>query len=134
MDAMIGLDTNVLVRYVAQDDPIQSPRATTLIESLSQDAPGFISLVVLAETIWVIQDAYRATKPEIITVLEKLIRIGTLVLENHEVVMQALRTYVASNADFADCLIARLARHAGCEQVFTFDIKAAKVAGMRLLA
>jgi len=131
---MIALDTNVLVRYVAQDDPAQSPKATALIESLSEDSPGFISLVVLAEMVWVVQGAYQASKAEIVAVLEKLLRINALVLENSDAVMQALRLYIASKSDFADCLIARSARQAGCERVFTFDTKAAKTAGMTLLA
>lgn len=50
---MIGLDTNVLVRYLAQDDPTQSPRATEIIEQeISKEKPGYISSVVLVETVW----------------------------------------------------------------------------------
>jgi len=131
---MIGLDTNVLVRYVAQDDPVQSPKATRLIESLSEDEPGFISLVALIELVWVIQGAYRASKDATITVLEKLLRISVLVVEDAATVARAVRAYAASRADFADCLLERAAHQAGCVEVLTFDAKAAKTAGMTLIS
>jgi len=131
---MIGLDTNVLVRYVAQDDPVQSPKATRLIESLSEDEPGFISLVALIELVWVIQGAYRASKGATITVLEKLLRISVLVVEDAATVARAVRAYAASSADFADCLLERAAHQAGCVKVLTFDAKAAKTAGMTLIS
>jgi len=131
---MIGLDTNVLVRYLVQDDPVQSPKATALVESLTQQLPGFVTLVALVELVWVIQGAYRASKAETVAVLEKLLRVDVFMLEHSDLVAKALRMYMDANADFADCLIERAALHAGCTQVVTFDSKAAKTAGMRLLA
>ena len=130
---MIGLDTNVLVRYVAQDDPKQSPRANALIESLTEDNPGFITLVALVEFVWVIQGCYSTTKEETIAVLDRLVRIKTLYIENTEVVLQAVRLYAHTNADFADCLISRSGSHARCSATLTFDSKAAKTAGMQLI-
>ncbi len=102
---MIGLDTNVLVRYIAQDDPIQSSKATELIEQLSDAEPGFISLVSIVELVWVMQGRYSATKEETIAVLDKLLRICTLLIENADIVLNAVRIYARSDADFADCLI-----------------------------
>ncbi|WP_442781518.1 PIN domain-containing protein [Collimonas fungivorans] len=130
---MIGLDTNILVRYVAQDDPKQSPKATALIESLSDADPGFIGLVALVELVWVMQGCYQATKDEIVAVLEKLLRVRTFKIENAEIVLRALHVYARSNADFADCLLERSANNAGCLHTATFDSKAAKSAGMRLV-
>lgn len=128
---MIGLDTNVLVRYVSQDDPVQSQKATDLIESLTAGEPGFIVMVSVVELVWVLQSCYQATKSEIVDVLETLLRTKELVVERAEVVWQALRRFSDSKADFADCLIERCAHAAECEYTVTFDSKAAKTAGMR---
>ena len=130
---MIGLDTNVLVRYLAQDDPKQSPRATSLINALTNDDPGFIPLVVLIELVWVMQGCYGATKPEVVVILETLLRTEGLIVENAEIALKALHVFIASKADFPDCIIERSANKAGCESVFTFDKNAAKTAGMRLV-
>lgn len=131
---MIGLDTNVLVRYVAQDDPVQSAKATDLVESLSVAAPGFIAMVSVVELVWVLQSCYVSSKEEIAQVIETLLRTKELTVEHADIVWQALRRFNIANADFADCLIERCAHEAGCEYVMTFDYKAAKTAGMRQLA
>jgi predicted nucleic-acid-binding protein len=130
---MIGLDTNVVVRYIVQDDPLQSPQATRLIESLSAESPGFITMVSVIELVWVLQGCYRATRAELVEVLETLLRTRELVVERAEAVLRALRVFAHSNADFADCLIERCARDAGCDDVMTFDRDAAKTAGMRVI-
>ena len=130
---MIGLDTNILVRFIAQDHHAQTAAATRLIDSLSPDVPGYLSLVVLAELIWVLQFSYRFDKPEIEKVIERLVRSKELVLEKKETVSQALTRFRVNRADFADCLIEGCGRGAGCEYVLTFD-KHAAAAGMKLLA
>lgn len=130
---MIGLDTNVLVRYVAQDDQAQSSKATALIESLTSNSPGFIAMVSVVEMVWVLQSCYQSTKLEIVAVLETILSTKELVVERAEVVWQALRRFSDSKADFADCLIERCANAAECEYTVTFDSKAAKTAGMRHL-
>lgn len=79
---MIGLDTNVLVRYVAQDDPKQSPKATRLIESLTVDAPGYVSVVSVVELVWVLTSCYASTKGEICEVLQTLLRTKEIVVAN----------------------------------------------------
>lgn len=130
---MIGLDTNVLVRYIAQDELQQSATATELMETMTAERPGFIALVSVVELVWVFQSCYRATKGEIIHILETMLRTRELVVESADVVWQALRCYTESTADFADCLIERSANAAECEYTVTFDSKAAKTAGMRYL-
>jgi len=130
---MIGLDTNVLVRYIAQDDPKQSARATAVINTLSNEEPGFITLVSLVELVWVMQGCYNATKPEIAAILEMLLRTQELVVENAETAIKALNIFAGSKADFSDCLIERSANKAGCEYTVTFDGNAAKTSGMRLV-
>ncbi len=130
---MIGLDTNVLVRYLAQDDPAQAAKATALIESLSVASPGYITLVSVVELVWVLQSCYQSDKSDIVVTLETLLRTRELKVERAEIVWQALRRYAEAKADFADCLIERSAHAADCEYVVTFDSKAAKIAGMRKL-
>lgn len=130
---MIGLDTNVLVRYLAQDDAIQSPKSTLLIESLSVEKPGFVPLIVIVELVWVLSSAYGSTREEIIEVLHNLLRTRELRIEQAETIAAALRIYQRSKADFADCLIERTALRAGCKAVMTFDKIAAKSCEMLLI-
>lgn len=128
---MIGLDTNVLVRYFAQDDAKQSAKASILIESLSHTQPGYLSHIVLIELVWVLQSCYAASRDVIAGTLDRLLRTQGLVVQEADLVWQALRSY-RQGGDFSDCLIARVALAAGCETVYTFDRGALKV-GMRLL-
>lgn len=130
---MIGLDTNVLVRYLTQDDAAQSVAAVKVVDSLTSESPGFLSLVVVAELVWVLQFSYRFKKQEIEHVVDRLLRSSELVIERAEVVAQALRRYRSSRANFADCLIERCSHAAECQYVLTFDKHAAE-AGMKLLA
>ena len=130
---MIGLDTNVLVRYVAQDDPKQSPKATRLVESLTADSPGYVSVVSVVELVWVLSGCYASTKEEISEILEKLLRTKEIVVDRADIVWKALRRYREGKSDFADCLIERSAESAGCGYTATFDRAAALHAGMKLI-
>lgn len=130
---MIGLDTNVLVRYVLQDDPRQSPRANRLIESLSADAPGFVPVVALVELAWVLGAGYKLPRAQLAAVLEALLRSKELVIDRADLVMQALARFSTGSADFADALIERMAAAAGCATTMTFDQGAAKATGMSLV-
>lgn len=130
---MIGLDTNVLVRYFAQDDSVQAKKATELIESLTADSPGYVTLIALVEVVWVLGRAYGANRDEITQVIETLLRTKELVVEDAETIWKALRVYAGSSADFATCLIERTCHDAQCEYSVTFDARAAKAAGMRLI-
>jgi predicted nucleic-acid-binding protein len=129
---MIGLDTNVLVRYLTHDHPTQTAAAMRVMNSLSFDSPGFLSLIVIAELVWVLSISYRCQKKEIEQVLENLLRSKELVIERADIVSQASRAFSAGRADFADCLIERCCQEAECQYTVTFDRKAA-AAGMRLL-
>ncbi|MEO8523345.1 MAG: type II toxin-antitoxin system VapC family toxin [Caldimonas sp.] len=131
---MIGLDTNVLVRYLAQDDARQSAQAGRLMESFTAQAPGFVSIVTLVETIWVLQDLYGRNRADIAAVLEALLQTEGVIVQMPELVWQALRGLESSAADFADHLIERLGSAAGCTATFTFDKAAARDAGMRLMS
>jgi predicted nucleic-acid-binding protein len=130
---MIGLDTNVLVRYIAQDDPKQSPKATRLIESMTADAPGYVSLISIVELVWVLTDCYALTKDEICGVLETLLRTKEIIVAHADIAWKALRVFKEGKADFADCLIERSANEAGCSYTTTFDRAAAKHCGMKLV-
>ena len=134
---MIGLDTNVLVRYVTQDDPEQSAAATKLLDSLSAESPGFVPLIVAVELVWVLQNCYDTKRDALAQVMETLLRSKELVVEQAELIWQALRRFSASRADFADCdfadcLVERCAHAADCQYTATFD-KNAVAAGMRLV-
>ncbi len=130
---MIGLDTNVIVRYVAQDDARQSPRATRLIESLTADVPGYVSIVSVIELVWVLTGCYASSKNEICEVLETLLRTKEIRVAHADIVWKAVRLFRAGKADFADCLIERSANEAGCGYTATFDRDAAKHCGMQLI-
>jgi predicted nucleic-acid-binding protein len=130
---MIGLDTNVLVRYIMQDDPRQSARATALVESLDIDRPGFVGLVSVIELYWVLTSCYHLTNDQVKQALDALLRTKQIVVDRSDQVLRALRVFDAGKGDFADCLIERIAASAGCEQTMTFDVNAAKHAGMTLI-
>jgi predicted nucleic-acid-binding protein len=130
---MIGLDTNVVVRYLTLDDPVQVPAAVKLMDSLSEDEPGFISLVVVAELTWLLEISYNFNKASIVRVFDGLLQSKEMVIEQAELVSHALRLFAAGNGDFADYLIERSGHAAGCSHTFTFDQKAAASARMRLL-
>ncbi len=130
---MIGLDTNVLVRYLVHDDPGQTAIANELMDSLTPAAPGFLSTVVVVELIWVLETFYRSSQSEITETLDTLLRSKDLIIERADIVWQALNNFKASGCDFSDCLIERSGHAAGCEQTITFDRRAAGAAGMKLL-
>lgn len=130
---MIGLDTNVLVRYIMQDEVKQAAKATKLVESLSAQAPGFITLVSVVELVWVLSSSYSLGREQVVQALEVILRSKQLVVDQAEHVLRALRAFSTGNADFADCLIERMAASAGCAKTMTFDTAAAKTAGMTLI-
>ncbi len=130
---MIGLDTNVLVRYIMQDDARQSPKATALIESLDSDHPGFITAVSVVELYWVLTSCYDLSGQQFKQAMEVLLRSKQIIVDRADQVLRALRAFDEGKADFADCLIERTAASAGCTQTMTFDTAAAKHAGMTMI-
>ena len=131
---MIGLDTNLLVRHLAQDDPVQSPKATEVIESkLTPDNPGFVSIVAMVEIVWVLDRAYGLSAPQMATAIERMLQAETLVVECEQEVFTAAMALKEERGSFADALIAALGARAGCSHTLTFDRKAARLPGFRLL-
>jgi len=130
---MIGLDTNVLVRYIAQDDPKQSGKATRLLEALTIEARGYVAIVSLIELAWVLTDCYKMARAELCDTLATLLKTKEIVVAHADTVWQALRLFRDGKADFADCLIERFGSTDGCDYTVTFDRDAAKHCGMRLV-
>lgn len=119
---MIGLDTNVLVRYLTQDDEEQATRASHLIETrCTRKTPGRIAVVVLCELVWVLRGAYGYEKRLIVEVLDRILVTSELQVENEEVIGRALSAFRTGSADFADYVIVFSNQAAGCEATWSFD-------------
>ena len=134
---MIGIDTNVLVRYLTQDDAAQAARATRFMETeLSPAQQGCISVVVLVELCWVLQSLYRVTPPELLDLIDDLLRSRHLQLEHRPAVqaaVHALRQSPTACAGLADVLITHIGQALGCSHTVSFDKGAVRWAGMTLL-
>ncbi len=102
---MIGLDTNVLVRYIAQDDPEQSQKASQIIESFNDERCGYITCISLVELVWVLSRSYKVSKPDLCNIIESILQVKYIIVQDAETVWKALKTYKNGVADFADCLI-----------------------------
>ena len=130
---MIGLDTNVIVRYITQDDPKQAAKANKLIEtSLSAHNPGYITLVTLVEIVWVLDSCYEQSKDSILNVIHALLTTRQIVVERADSVYIAMKRYGSGKANFSDAVISVVAENDGCDSMVTFDKKAVSV-GMVLL-
>jgi predicted nucleic-acid-binding protein len=130
---VIGLDTNILVRYFVKDDPEQTPLAVNLIYSLSPAEPGWVGQAAILELVWVLTRIYGVKKDRVAQILDKLLASRDIVVGQDDTAREALRLYRAGNTDFADCLIAASAKAAGCSRTVTFDRRAARDAGMQLI-
>ena len=130
---MIGLDTNILVRYLTQDDPIQSAKATEIIERrLTETNPGFISVLVMAETVWVLDRAYGLSAQDIASAIERMLQVEVLIIEKEQEVFAAMVALRQGRGSFADALIAELGSSAGCSYTLTFDHKAVRLPDFKL--
>jgi predicted nucleic-acid-binding protein len=130
---VIGLDTNILVRYLTQDHPIQSRKATEIIEHrLTEAKPGFVSVVVMAEIVWVLDRAYRFSTRDIAAAIERMLQVEVLVVEKEQDVFAAMVALKQGRGSFADALIAELAASSGCVHTLTFDNKAVRLPGFKL--
>ena len=119
---MIALDTNVLIRFLVEDNEAQSRRATELIEgAVARDEQLFVSDIVMCETVWVLSSAYRFSRAEIVDALSQLLRARSVVFSSADNIARALDAYRKERGDFADYLIREHARSAGVETVATFD-------------
>jgi len=130
---MIGLDTNIILRYLVQDDPAQSPKATARIEQLSESQPGFISLVVIAETAWSLKRFYRLSDIAVATTIERLLQASEFLVQDEQQVFYAVAAAKEGRASLPDALIGALGSKAGCDHTLTFDRKAARLPQFELL-
>jgi predicted nucleic-acid-binding protein len=124
---MIGIDSNILLRYLLDDDPVWSPRATRFIEhELSAENPAYINPVVLAETVWGLRRSPLFDRKKLPTVIEGLLEFEKFVIGERDSVVRALAAYREGPAGFADYLIAELNVAAGAGETVTTDKNAAK--------
>jgi predicted nucleic-acid-binding protein len=131
---MIGLDTNVVVRYLTQDDPVQSQKASELIErGLTIENPGFVSVVAMVETAWVLERVYGLTAQEIAAAIERMLEVDVLVVENEQEVFTAMIAVKEGRSSFADALIGALGARVGCSHTVTFDQKALRLPAFKSL-
>ncbi|NJR40840.1 MAG: type II toxin-antitoxin system VapC family toxin [Leptolyngbyaceae cyanobacterium CSU_1_4] len=129
---MIGLDTNVLIRYLTRDDEQQWQQASTVIQAADQ---CFLSNIVLCEIIWVLRGKpYQLSKAEILSTLETMLQISKFTYENRSIIYQALQRTKQGRADFSDYLIGAIAQSKNCNEVVTFDQKLDKDDGFRCLS
>lgn len=129
---MIGLDTNVVVRYLVQDEPHQSAQAGAVIDELTETDPGFLSLVTVVELHWVLRRAYKLSTDTCANLIDGLLDARELEIDQESIVRTALAAS-RNGLDFADAVIAELGRAAGCHHTVTFDRRAAQSAHMQLL-
>lgn len=131
---MIGLDTNVLVRYLTQDDPVQSPLANAFVEGqLSAAEPGIIGHIVLCEVGWVLSLAYGYTREQVADALGALLSCREFLVESPDLGILALQDYRQGTADFSDYLLGRAHQRQGARHTATFDRKAAQSPQFMLL-
>lgn len=125
---MVGLDTNVILRYMLQDDPKQTPLANHIVDQvLSRENPGFITLVTVLEIVWVLRSLLKQTRTEIATHLENLLAADTLEVQNEQQVFEAVFALKRGTGEFEDALIGALNVWAGCPHTLTFDKKALRM-------
>lgn len=129
---MIGVDTNVLVRFLLRDDPVQSPQAAEFFAQRSVADPAFVSLVTMIETVWNIRRDL--TPGQLAATIGRLLISEQVVVQAPDVVSRALRDATDVGADLADAVIAHLGIDADCDFTVTFDRRAAALPGMLALA
>ena len=131
---MIGLDTNILVRYLTQDDPEQAEVATREIDQgVASGEVFFITNIVMCELVWVFESGYSLDNTEIVSALDKILRTKEFGFEDKDLLWQCLGEYRKGSGDFSHHLIGRLGRKAGCSQTLTFDGKLKKSPLFRVL-
>ena len=125
---MLGIDTNVLVRYLVRDDDVQFEKANRLIKrEIGVGEAVFVSLPVLLETEWVLRSRYGFKKTEIVDAISGLLDATEIQFEAEPAIEESLKFWKDSTADFADCLIGAHNRRLGCRATATFDAKAARL-------
>ena len=131
---MIGIDTNILVRLLTDDDPAQAEAVRRLLTPLDTVAESVVNNdIVLVETLWTLHRLYGFDRQTQLDVLNQLLSALTFRFENRDLVTQAVRLFAHSSADFSDCLIATKNTGMGCEYTATFDQAMGKLKGVELL-
>jgi predicted nucleic-acid-binding protein len=124
---MIGLDTNVILRYLLQDDPKQALQANQIINHLTEQDPGFINLVTVLEVVWVLRSLLKRTPAQIASHLENLLVADTLEVQNEQQVFEAAFALKRGAGEFEDTLIGALNAWSGCSHTLTFDRRASRL-------
>ena len=131
---MIGLDTNIVLRYLLQDDLKQSHRANQIFErQLNEQNPGFISLVTVLELVWVLRSLLKQSPSEVANHIEHLLAADSLQIQNEQQVFEAVFALKHGNGEFEDALIGALSAWAGCSRTLTFDRKAARLTNFHMV-
>jgi predicted nucleic-acid-binding protein len=130
---MIGLDTNIVLRYLLQDDPVQTPKVTRLIERLSPENCGFISIPTVLEIVWVLRSLFKYTSTQIAAQIEQLLAVDTFEVQNEQQVFEAAFALKRGLGEFEDALIAALSAWAGCSETDTFDRRTSRLTHFRVL-
>jgi len=130
---MIGLDTNVIVRALTDDDADQSPAAQRVFSLLTPSNPGFISLIALVKTMWVLHQTYRYSRESVLQVVSRLLSTADLQLEQEDLIRRALDVAQQTNRELPDVLISMSGARVGCDTTLTFDRKVTAIPGMSLL-
>ena len=130
---MIALDTNVLVRFLVDDEPRQAKTAREFLERLSGEQPGFVCREVIVELVWVLERTYGFSRERIAEVLDALIATEELQIEASDDVARAALKYGRGGAGFSDLMISAAAQRAGAQALYTFDRKAALIPNATLL-
>jgi len=125
---MIGLDTNVILRYLLQDDPTQTRQVNQIFESqLSESKPGFINLATVLEVVWVLRSLLKQTPAQIAKQIESLLTSDSLEVQNEQQVFEAAFALKRGTGEFEDALIGALNSWSGCSHTLTFDRGAARL-------
>jgi predicted nucleic-acid-binding protein len=131
---MIGIDTNILLRLLVRDDEDQVRIVEQFMAShCSTQQPGYVSQLVIAELAWVLKDVYGYHRPQIASAINGLLKVASLEVESDDDIKDTVSDFVSTSAGFTDCLLARTNVTAGCDYTVTFDRKAARLTGFRLL-
>ena len=131
---MIGVDTNVLVRFLVHDDKVQAARADRFFADRSIADPAFVSLIVIVETTWVLARRYGFGFDAIAKAVRALLTTDEVVVQSPDVVRRAIQDAQGAAVDFADAVIARLGVDADCDGTVTFDRRATALPGMLSIA
>lgn len=131
---MKGLDTNVLVRYLTEDDPVQARRAAAFITTtVTRGERCFVSPVVLCELCWVLRAAYRISKTDLLLTLDRILATSQFVIGDKDVIRAAVEAYRAGPAEFADYFIGLAHQDSGCDRTATFDRRLRGAVGFQVI-